>query len=85
MEEEEGGRLNREGVTDPRPNQVKKRWPTVASEGANATSVRDFRFFFSFFFSFFSLPCPSAALGSECTKSKGRYLGEKKDALFRHL
>ena len=68
MEEEEGGWLNGEGVTDPCPNQVKKRWPTVASEGANETSVRDF--FFLFFLSFFS--CPSAVSGSESTKSKGR-------------
>ena len=37
-------------MTDPCPNQVKKRWPTVASEGANETSVRDF---FSLFSSFF--------------------------------
>ena len=49
-EEDEGGRLNGEGVTDPCPNQVKERWPTVASEGANETSVRVFFLFFSPFF-----------------------------------
>ena len=62
-----GGRLNGAGVTDPCPNQVKERWPTVASEGANETSVRDF--FFFFFSPFFS--CPSVVLGSESAQWKG--------------
>ena len=52
--EEEGGRADEWRRCD-RPNQVKKRWPTVASEGANATPVR---VFFSFFF-FFSFSFPS--------------------------
>ena len=71
--EEEGGRADEWRRCD-RPNQVKKRWPTVASEGANATPVRVFFFLFSFSFLFLfllfsSVRCPSTVLGSESAKS----------------
>lgn len=76
-EEDEGGRLNGEGVTDPCPNQVKERWPTVASEGANETSVRVFFLFFSPFFS-----CPSAVLARSLPSERvGRR--KKKDTRFQ--
>ena len=68
-------------MTDPRPNLVKKRWRTVASEGANETSVRGFFLFLFFFFSFFSfLSVHCFGLGVDQVEG---WVGERRRVDFR--
>ena len=69
-------------MTDPRPNLVKKRWRTVASEGANETSVRGFfSFFFSFLFFFFLFFLVRPLFWARSLPSRRVGRGKKKDRL----